>query len=148
MSRGLKIPHITLLYPVIKDEMKFRQFLEQVEISKPEIVDGRQPHKATTQILRDIYLENEDDEKFSTSHRKVGSLFTYHFLEKGEECAIINDISRSFISEKTSYPDLILKCLSNNLEWSSFIPDVIDIVQKKDKKLTGHAEINALNNAL
>lgn len=124
--------------------MKFRQFLEQVEIGKPKIVDGRQPHKATTQILREIYLENEDDEKFSTSHRKVGSLFTYHFLEKGEECAIINDFSKNFISEKTSYPDLILKCLSNNLEWSSFIPDVIDIIQKKDKKLTISGILTAL----
>lgn len=123
MSENKVIPHLTNLWRILEDEQKLRDLLTFVgeEGSQKDAVIGK------------LYELMEGKLARSTSERYVGSLATYHFLwrdEKDNEILELSNISKSYLGGELDYPDYVLTCMSKNIEWAEFLPDLYGVIQK------------------
>lgn len=119
-----KVPHMTLIYPILESEEKMKNFLKQLR------------DKKVTEEEAKLLLCNtlEGKIKVTTAKRYLGSLVTYKMLYL-DEFYFLSDLSVQYLDGKIKYKNYILKCLCRNLEWAYFLPDVYDIVCKNNSGL-------------
>ena len=126
------VPHMTDFVKVMRDESILKSFLVVVNENKFD------KEEAANFLMNfaDLNLNKQ------TSVRYIGSLRTFTFIiDKG--IIELSDYSKEYLSGKYNYPDFILNCLSRNLEWAYFLPDIYDIVDKygpeiKKKDIISH----------
>ncbi len=121
MAEEKLVPHMTDLVTILRSEKNLRTLLETVrdrELSKDDIAE----------VLMGL---PGIDLKPASAKRYIGSLCTYSFLVDDKTVGL-SDYSRKYLEngEEFPYPDYILSCLSRNLEWSYFLPDLHGIVEE------------------
>jgi superfamily II DNA or RNA helicase len=120
------VPHMTLIIKIIGNEDILRSFLEEIKLNNYD-------RDEVSRLIRDNPCLELNIE---TSKRYVGSLCTYHFLNEENGKITLTEFSEDFLKGKLNYSDYILKCISLNLEWSYFLPDIQDIIEKSRGKIS------------
>jgi superfamily II DNA or RNA helicase len=114
------IPHMTFLVRIIRNEKVLRSFLESIKI-------GINRSQAGILLKKYPSFSHYSD---GSIDRFIMSLITYSFIHEDEHL-ILSELSNKYLDGDINYQDYILSCLTSNLEWAYFLPDLIEIVDGK-----------------
>ncbi|MCD6236365.1 MAG: DEAD/DEAH box helicase [Thermoplasmata archaeon] len=128
------VPHMTDIVKILKDESLLRSFLNFIN-----------NNNITRAEAANWLVENPKlNLNFETAKRYIGSLLTYNFLIEKKNLLRVSEYSKEFLQNKIEYPDYLLRCLSINLEWAYFLPDIYDIVISSKESLRKSSLIDKL----
>lgn len=133
MAEKKLVPHMTDIIKILQDESILQSFLWDV---KKNMMDKE---SAAQKLVDSPKLELN----IETSGRYIGSLCTFHFLED-DGTLHLTKYSKQYLRGNLSYPDYILSCLSLNLEWSYFLPDLLSIIEESKSSLKKSGLIDEL----
>lgn len=130
-----KVPHMTTLFHILKEEKLLRDTLEYIKTGN-----------RTRQELVDFLLANDDGElKKSTADRCIMSLKRYSFVDL-DDFVELTDLSEQYLNNEIIYSDYILSCLVRNLEWAYFLPDIYNIINNSSEGISKSKIKMALEN--
>jgi superfamily II DNA or RNA helicase len=133
MKNEKLVPHMTDIIKIFQDESILKSFLCDVKINTMDKESAAQ-----------IFVESQKLEiNTETSRRYIGSLCTFHFLED-DGTLHLTKYSQQYLKGDLSYPNYILSCLSLNLEWSYFLPDLLEIIEESKSPLKKSGLIDEL----
>lgn len=124
MAEEKVVPHMTDLIKILRDESILKSFLVAINENK---FDKEQ----ATHLFMNLEKVNLNKE---TSKRYVGSLLTFTFIIEKETIHLSN-YSMDYLKGILNYSDFILNCISRNVEWAYFLPDIFDIIDKSGHEI-------------